>query len=136
MQIDTCNALVGNLLWTPIARILAGGHRLDSRVLLHLFQHRRQLLFVVGLLPDLGGDDDLRFSVHGDLRVVGLHEAAFVRAVGHDPTVWIGEVALRLGIRFRLPRIGNLWWTATLFLPVCSSCSRRATILASAAAFS
>jgi hypothetical protein len=37
------------------------------------------LLLVVDLLRDIGGDDNLRFRIHGDLRVVGLNEAALVR---------------------------------------------------------
>ena len=79
--------------------------------------HGRQLLFVIGVLGDLGRDDDLRVIVHSDLGIVGLHETAFVRAVGHDPAVRIGEVALRLRIRRRLLRIGNPRLASTRLLP-------------------
>src|SRR3989475_2054517 len=74
MEINTLDALVGNLLRSPIAVIGAARYRLGSRVLLDLFKHRRQLLFVIHFLRDVDGDDDLRFSIHGDLRVVGRSE--------------------------------------------------------------
>src|SRR5437867_109791 len=114
--INAFDALVGDLLRAGIARVRTGRYRFRSRVLLDLFQHWRQLLFIVGILRDIGSDDDLRFGIHGDLRVVGLHEAAFLRSIGHDPTVGIGEVALRLVLGFRLLRIRYLWWTATYLL--------------------
>src|SRR5882762_4266622 len=103
MEINTLDALVGNLLRSPIAVIGAARYRLGSRVLLDLFKHRRQLLFVIHFLRDVGGD--------GDLRVVGLHEAAFVRSISHDSAIRIGEVALRGILRLRLLRVGDLWWT-------------------------
>ena len=105
VEIDAFDALVGNLLWSPIAVIGAARHGFGSRILLDLFEHWRQLLLVIDLLRDVGGDDDLCLGVHRDLRVVALHEAAFVRSVGHDPAVGIGEVALRLILRFRLLRM-------------------------------
>src|SRR5213596_4429141 len=74
-------------------------------------QTSAQLLLVIHLLRDVGGDDDLRFSIHGDLRVVGLHEAAFVCSISHDSAIRIGEVALRGIFRLRLLGVGNLWWT-------------------------
>src|SRR5437867_1232280 len=81
-----------------------------------LAKHRRQLLFVIHFLRDVGGDDDLRFSIHGDLRVVGLHEAAFVRSISHDSAIRIGEVALRGILRLRLLRVGDLGWTPAYLL--------------------
>src|SRR5205807_3863852 len=127
MEINTLDALVGNLLRSPIAVIRAARHRLDSRVLLDLFKHRRQLLFVIHLLRDVGGDDDLRFSIHGDLRVVGLHEAAFVRSVSHDSTIRIGEVALRGILWLGLLQVGNLWWTSSysFLFPLLASVARQ-----------
>jgi hypothetical protein len=48
-------------------------------------------------------DDDLRFSVDGDLAIVGLHEAVLAL---HDPALGVGEVLLGLGIRRRGRRSG------------------------------
>src|SRR3990170_490711 len=108
VEIDAFDALVGNLFWSPIAIIRAARHRFGSCILFDLLEHRRQLLLVVDFLRDVGGDDDLRFGIHRDLRVVGLYEAAFVRSVDHNPAVRIGEVALRAILWLGLLRIGNL----------------------------
>jgi hypothetical protein len=60
----------------------------------HLLQHRHQLLFVVALLRDLCGHDDLCRATHRRLSIVGLQETSLVRAIRHNPTFWIGEIPL------------------------------------------
>jgi hypothetical protein len=72
MQIDAFDTFVSDLFCTPIACVLAGSDGFAARILLDLFQHRRQLLAIVRLLRDVGGNNDLRFPVYSDLRVCNL----------------------------------------------------------------
>jgi transposase len=54
------------------------------RVLGDRRRHRHELPNVVRRLRQQRRHDDLRRRIHRDLRVVGLHERALVRPVGHD----------------------------------------------------
>src|ERR1035437_1196893 len=116
VQVDTLDPRVSHLLRIPVAVVGASRLGLGPHILLHLLQHRHQLLLVVALLRHLRRHDHLRFSIHRDLRVVALHEAALVAPIGHDPALRVGEVALRFRVRPRLLRIGYLRLTSAHLL--------------------
>src|SRR5271157_2278312 len=126
VQVDTLHPRVSHLLSIPVAGVGANGLGLGPHILLHLLQHRHQLLLVVALLRHLRRHDHLRFSIHRELRVVALHKAAFMTPIGHDPALRVGEVALRFRVGHRLLGIRQLRLTSAhllagagcLFLPL------------------
>src|SRR5690349_10449105 len=83
------------------------GHRDD--VGLGLRQHRVQLLHVVGIGGDVGGEDDLPGADH-DLAVVALQPAA---ARLHDAAVGVGDAGVGVGVD---AGVGGLRLAATLAL--------------------
>src|ERR1035441_8737504 len=119
-QLDALHLGVGHRSFAEITRIRSV-LRLPAHVLCHLFQHRQQLLLVIGILRHRR-HDDLRMTLYRCLRVVGLHEA-FRRPVFHDAGFRIGEVPLRLRFWCGLLGIGHLWrapselFALRLFLP-------------------
>ncbi len=62
--------------------VRSGGHVCVDEIRFHLLQQRCHLLHIVGLLRDIGREDELRF-IDQDLRVAALIPA-FVRGL-HDP---------------------------------------------------
>jgi hypothetical protein len=62
-----------------------------------LFQHRRDLLLVVGGLNHVRRDYQKTFGRHQRLRVVALLEAAARHR--HDPRVLVGQIDLICGLR-------------------------------------
>src|SRR5271157_5401346 len=112
VQVDTLYPRVSHLPRTPVAVVGANGLGLGTHIVLHLLQHRHQLLLVVALLRHLGGHDHLRFSIHRELRVVALHKAALVTPIRHDPAFRVGEVALRFRVGHRLLGIRHLRLTS------------------------
>jgi hypothetical protein len=96
-KVVALRVLARRVLFAPIAGIQKhrsqGLARTEHReVALHQVEHRLELLHVVGLLRDLGRNDDL-IRTHDRLRVVPLQIPS---AVLHDPTLGIGEVHLRI----------------------------------------
>jgi hypothetical protein len=116
VQIDALHPRVAHLLRVPIARVRAGRPRLAPYILLHLLQHPRQLMSVIGLLGEFGRHNHLRFSIHRHLRVVSLHETALVTPVRHDPTVRVRKIALRFRLRDRFLRVRYLRLAPTRLL--------------------
>jgi len=82
--------------WVPVGGIVC---------LRRLIEQDEELPAVVSFLRYLGRHDYLRLAVHRRLRIVALHLTALVGAIGRDTALRIGEVALRLRIRFGLLRI-------------------------------
>src|SRR5487761_568975 len=72
---------------------------LPTGVRLDLLDHRLELARIGGTVADALRDDHLRLGVDRRLRVVGLH--VLLAALGHDLTLGIGEVALRLRLQSR-----------------------------------
>src|ERR1019366_8715352 len=95
VQINVFHLLIGHIRLAEVARVGADLLRLLFQIRRDQRNHRQQLLFVVRLLRNLGGNDHLRRGIDRDLRIVALYKAALVGAVRHDAALRIGEVALR-----------------------------------------
>ena len=116
VQINVFHLLIGHIRLAEVACVGADLLRFLFQIRRHQRNHRQQLLLVVGLLRNLGGNDHLRRGIDRDLRVVALHKAAFVGPVRHDAALRIGEVALRRVVWLGLLWIGQLGLAATLLL--------------------
>src|SRR5271157_122554 len=115
VQVDTLHPRVSHLPRTPVAVVGASRLGLGPHILLHLLQHRHQLLLVVALLRHLGGHDHLRCSIWTS--AAAFFSSAFCRASASNSAFAARIFASRLSRRANSAGNSSPAWS----FPYCSS---------------
>ena len=91
---DSLQGFIVEAVAVPVSTVRGDGRGDGAGRFADRFRHGDQLLLVVDLLGDFGGDDHLGVGVGGGLRVVSLDERHLVAAIRHDPRFRVHKVVL------------------------------------------